>query len=88
MRLLAAAVCGLLLLSASGADAWPGSHKHKFPRPLDSPIVRPKTQEGHKAGKQGGRHPERYQRMSWGAEKNVYRMKPPQLHSWLYQVQQ
>jgi hypothetical protein len=45
-----------LLLGASGAEAGLFGSKKKLPRPIDSPIVRPKVQEGHKPGKRQ-RHP-------------------------------
>jgi hypothetical protein len=86
MRLFAVAMTGILLLSASAADAWPWSRKSKFPRAIDSPVVRPKVQQGHKAGKQGGRHDDKFTRQGWGEDKAVYRLKDaPHVHSWVLQ---
>jgi hypothetical protein len=70
MKLLAAGIA-LLLLSSSGAEAGlfgSGKSKPKLPKPIDSPIVRPKVQDAHKAGKRAGNHPEKYQRSDYGAE--------------------
>jgi hypothetical protein len=88
MRPVAVAVSLLLLLTASGVEAWPGRRHPKLPRAIDSPIVRPKVQEGHKAGKKSGRHPSAYERHGWGLDKGVYKSpRMPQVHSWLTQTQ-
>ena len=65
MKLLTAGIA-LLLLSSAGAEAGPS--KPKLPKPIDSPIVRPKVQDHHKAGKRAGNHPEKYQSAEYGAE--------------------
>ncbi len=44
-------VLGALLLLAGGAEAGIFGGTKKLPKPIDSPILRPKVQEGHKAGK-------------------------------------
>jgi hypothetical protein len=87
MRLVAFAVSMFFLLAAPGAEAWPG--KRKLPRPVDSPIVRPKVQEHHKAGKRRGRHNEAYYRPGWGEEKTVYKSKrgSPQIKDYLFQTE-
>ena len=71
MKLLAAGVV-LLLAASTAADAFPFFHRarstDKLPKPIDSPIVRPKTREDHKVGKRTGRHPRQFQRPEWGAQ--------------------
>lgn len=69
MKLLAAGIA-LLLLSSAGAEAGlfgSGRSKPKLPKPIDSPIVRPKLRDAHKSGKRAGQHPERFLRPDWGA---------------------
>ena len=69
MKLLAAGIA-LLLLSSAGAEAGlfgSSKSKPKLPKPIDSPIVRPKQQDAHKAGKRTGNHPEKFHRPDWGA---------------------
>jgi hypothetical protein len=61
MKLLAAAIA-LSLLGSVAAEARP-----KLPKPIDSPVVRPKVRDDHKAGKRIGKHPERFYRPEWGA---------------------
>ena len=80
MKLLAAGVV-LLLAAAPAADAFPFFHRarstDKLPKPIDSPIVRPKIREDHKVGKRAGRHPAQLQRQQWGAEwKQILTIKP------------
>ena len=62
MRLITGGCLALtLLLGASGVEAgWFGTRR--LPKPIDFPIVRPKVQEGHKAGKRAGRHPKSFVR--------------------------
>ena len=70
MKLLAAGIA-LLLLSSGGAEAGlfgSSKSKPKLPKPIDSPIVRPKVQDSHKAGKRAGNHPEKFQHADYGAE--------------------
>jgi hypothetical protein len=63
MKVLACACLAVLL--ASGAEAgWFGG-KDKLPKPIDSPIVRPRIKETHKVKKV--HHPQRYQQPGWGA---------------------
>lgn len=70
MKLLAAGI--VLVLAASTAEAFPFFHKSsstdKLPKPIDTPIVRPKTREDHKAGKRAGRHPQDLQHSEYGNE--------------------
>ncbi len=54
MKLAAGCTVFLLFLAGSGADA--GWFSKKLPKPIDSPMVRPKLKEGHKPGKVH-RHP-------------------------------
>ncbi len=66
MRVLVAGIV-LLLAASTAAQAFPFKRKSdRLPKPIDSPIVRPKIREDHKVGKRGGRHPQQYQRASWG----------------------
>jgi hypothetical protein len=86
MRLISAAVAALVLFSATGLQAWPWSSKRKLPRALDSPIVRPKGQEHHKAGKRAGRHSAANTDARWGTEKSVHSTnRPHQIPSFLLQ---
>jgi hypothetical protein len=49
-RIVAAAVLGVVALAPSaGGASW--SLRKPLPKAIDSPIVRPKVQEGHKPGK-------------------------------------
>ena len=66
MKLMTAGVV-LLLLASAGAEAFPFKSRDRLPKPIDSPIVRPKLRGDHKAGKRTGRHPSQYQRPDWGA---------------------
>lgn len=72
MKLLIVGAVVLVLLGAGNADAWPWSKSRvkraKLPKPIDSPIVRPKQDDSHKAGGGLKRHPERLQRQEWGSE--------------------
>lgn len=53
---VAAAVLVTLLFGVSAADAaWVPTKK--LPRPIDSPVVRPKLKEAHKAGKKQNHPP-------------------------------
>jgi len=56
MKVMVGLVALGLLLGASGAEAGLFGSKKKLPRPIDSPVLRPKVQEGHKPGKRQ-RHP-------------------------------
>jgi hypothetical protein len=48
----------------------------KLPKPIDSPVVRPKVRDDHKPGKRAGSHPARYERGEWGAEwDRIFNMK-------------
>lgn len=81
MRLLIAGVV-LVLAASTGAEAFPFFHRarstDKLPKPIDSPIVRPKVREDHKVGKRAGRHPSQFQRPEWGAQwKETLSLKRP-----------
>jgi len=81
MKLIAAGVV-LFLAASTAAEAFPFFHRarstDKLPKPIDSPIVRPKLREDHKVGKRVGRHPSQYQRPGWGAEwKETLSLKRP-----------
>ena len=67
MKLLAAGIAFLLLSSAGAEAGLFGSNKPRLPKPIDSPIVRPKQRDDHKAGKRVGRHPDRFLRPEYGA---------------------
>lgn len=55
MRIRVAVVAIAFILGAGGVEAAP-----KLPKPIDWPIVRPKVQETHKAGKR-----QRHNRPPW-----------------------
>jgi hypothetical protein len=75
-----AGVFGLFGHKEKGYDA---SGK-KLPKPIDSPIVRPKVREDHKVGKRAGAHPARFSRPEWGAEWDViFQNKPKQFLPWV-----
>jgi cell division protein FtsN len=71
MKLLVAGVV-LAIAASTAAEAFPLFHRprstDKLPKPIDSPIVRPKAREDHKVGKRAGRHPSKVQRQEWGTE--------------------
>jgi hypothetical protein len=59
MRIAISLATLLLLAGAGSADADWFSNTKKLPKPIDTPIVRPKVQETHKVGKKQ-RHPPGY----------------------------
>ncbi|HUG52577.1 MAG TPA: hypothetical protein VMR21_03215 [Vicinamibacteria bacterium] len=67
MKLVAAGIV-LLLVGSSAAEAGLLSRKPKLPKPIDSPIVRPKVREDHKVGKRTGQHPKRLEEPTHGNE--------------------
>ena len=74
---LAAIGIALLLLGSASADAGIfGIFKSKsdFPKPIDSPILRPKLRDDHKQGmKRLGRHPSSLAHAEYGSEsKKIY----------------
>lgn len=76
MKLLTGCLVLAILGASTGADAWPWSRKRtpKLPKPIDSPIVRPK-QQAEKATRQ--KHPSKYLRQEWGQEQRVLETKHP-----------
>ena len=79
MKGLIGGVLLVVILGASSADAWPWSRKgrsrDRLPRPIDSPVVRPKADDSHKKGYK--QHPSRYQRQEWGSEMGrIMKMRP------------
>ena len=68
MKLLTGCLVLALLGATTGADAWPWSRSRnpRLPKPIDSPIVRPKSRSAEKATRQ--KHPSRYLRPEWGQE--------------------
>jgi len=50
MRLRLTVVAVVLALGAGSAEAGLFGGKRKFPKAIDSPIVRPKVRENHKPG--------------------------------------
>ena len=77
MRVLVAGIV-LLLAASTAAQAFPFKRKSdRMPKPIDSPIVRPKIREDHKVGKRAGRHPAQFQQPTWGNEwKTILSIKP------------
>ena len=91
MKLVAAGIA-LLLLGSASADAGIFSRifqrKDEFPKPIDSPIVRPKYRDDHKAGKRAGRHPQALARSEYGAEwKKIFATRHHPIPEYLYQAQ-
>lgn len=91
MKLVAAGIA-LLLLGSASADAgifgiFQG--KSEFPKPIDSPIVRPKLRDDHKQGmKRVGRHPESTYRSEYGNEwKKIFATRHHPVPEYLYQSQ-
>ena len=75
MKLLTGCLVLAILGSAGGADAWPWSRnrKPKLPKPIDSPVVRPKL-KAEKSTRQ--QHPSKYHRPEWGSEwDRIFAMK-------------
>jgi hypothetical protein len=60
-------LAGLLVFTLLAAPAVEAA-RVKLPKPIDSPVVRPKVRDDHKPGKRAGDHPARYERIEWGAE--------------------
>jgi len=88
MKLVAAGIA-LLLLGSASADAGIFSRKTDFPKPIDSPIVRPKWRDDHKQGmKRTGRHPESTYRSEYGNEwKKIFATRHHPVPEYLYQTQ-
>jgi hypothetical protein len=92
MKLVVAGIALLLLGSASAESGiFSGIFKGKnsLPKPIDSPIVRPKAREDHKAGKRNGQHPSAFNRSEYGAEwdKIFNTRRPHPIPEYLYQTQ-
>jgi hypothetical protein len=71
-------VLAAVLAGSTGADAWgwPWSRHRapRLPKPIDSPVVRPKLQ-AEKATRQ--KHPSKYLRQDWGFDERVQDVKHP-----------
>ena len=65
MKLLTGCLVVALLGATTSADAWPWSRNRnpRLPKPIDSPVVRPKL-KAEKATRQ--KHPSRYLKQEWG----------------------
>jgi hypothetical protein len=91
MKLVAAGIALLLLGSASADAGVFGIFKRKtdFPKPIDSPIVRPKWRDDHKQGmKRVGRHPDAYARSEYGKEwGKIFATRHHPIPEYLYQAQ-
>ena len=68
MKLLTGCLVLALLGATTGADAWPWSRNRtpRLPKPIDSPIVRPKSRSVEKVTRT--KHPSKYLRQEWGQE--------------------
>jgi hypothetical protein len=86
-------VAGIALLLMGSASAESGifdifQRRGDLPKPIDSPIVRPKIREDHKPGKRVGRHPAAYARSDYGAEwKKFMTARHHPIPEYLYQSQ-
>ena len=90
MKLVAVGIALLLLGSASADAGIFGKFRRKndLPKPIDSPIVRPKMRDDHKAGKRAGKHPEALVRYEYGAEwKKIHSTRHHPIPEYLYQSQ-
>ena len=90
MKLVAVGIALLLLGSASADAGIFGIFKGKsdFPKPIDSPIVRPKFRDDHKAGKRTGRHPSALALSDYGNEwKKIFASRHHPIPEYLYQSQ-
>jgi len=79
MKLLTACLVLAILSVSTGADAWSWrfwerNRKPSLPKPIDSPIVRPK-QQAEKPTRQ--KHPSKYLRHEWGQDKRTQQTKHP-----------
>ena len=69
-KAIASAVVALGLLAAASAEAGWFHGSDKLPRAIDSPIVRPKVQEGHKVFHNMKSRLKQDERPEWGAQWN------------------
>lgn len=77
MKLLTGCLMLIVLLGPTSADAWPWSRRErKLPKPIDSPVVRPRGKEAHKPGNRQ-RHTARVEGAGWGREARLMRSEPP-----------
>ena len=78
MKLMTGCLVLAILGASTVADAWSWPWKRsrtpRLPKPIDSPIVRPK-QEAEKATRQ--KHPSRYTDTTWGQDKRNRETKHP-----------
>ena len=90
MKLVAVGIV-LLLIGSSSVDAGIFDifkAKTDFPKPIDSPVVRPKLRDDHKQGKRAGRHPELYARSEYGKEwSKIFSARHHPVPEYLYQSQ-
>ena len=90
MKLVAVGIALLLLGSASADAGIFGKFRRKndLPKPIDSPIVRPKMRDDHKAGRRNGKHPEAFHRSEYGNEwKKILSTRHHPIPEYLYQSQ-
>ena len=86
-------VAGLALVLLGSASAESGifsifQQKGGLPKPIDSPIVRPKLRDDHKANKRVGSHPAAYVRSEYGNEwKKIFSARHHPIPEYLYQSQ-
>ena len=79
MKLLTGCLVLAILGASSGADAWSWrfwerNRKPRLPKPIDSPIVRPK-QQAEKARRQ--EHPSKYEARHWGEDRRTLDIRHP-----------
>ena len=77
MKFLTGCLVVLMVMAASGADAWswPWKRAKKTPQPLDSPIVRPKNKNLGKP--KSSDHRAEFDKAGWGVEKRNTNVKNP-----------
>ena len=67
MKFLIGCLVLAFLGASTDADAWPWSRRTpRLPKPIDSPIVRPKSKSHEKSTR--GKHPSKYLKQDWGQE--------------------
>jgi hypothetical protein len=90
MKLVVAGIALLLLGSASAESGIFDIFQRRgsLPKPIDSPVVRPRLRDDHKQGKRVGRHPAAYARSEYGAEwKKIFAARHHPIPEYLYQSQ-
>ena len=73
----------LLACPLAQAAWWGGGDK--LPRPIDSPMLRPKVQEAHKFSGALKRHPAKLQDARWGRQTVIFKPVPKRVGHYMNQ---